>query len=98
MTVRYVGIDVHASSCTFAVMGPTGKRIKHWQVETDRISLLDAVRSFGGLRHVCFEEGTLSDWLYEVLEPVADQIEVIQPLKRPGTENDTVDAWAAAEV
>ena len=24
---RYIGLDVHASSCTLAVVGPSGKRL-----------------------------------------------------------------------
>ena len=97
MTQRYIGIDVHTKSCTLAVLGPTGRRLKQWQVETDRKVLLEAVRSVAGERYICFEEGTHSDWLYEVLEPVAAEIEVIQPPKRRGIKNDAVDAWAAAE-
>lgn len=97
MAERYIGIDVHTTSCTIAVLGSTGKRLKSWQVETDRKVLREAVRGVAGERYVCFEEGTLSDWMYEVLEPVATEIDVIQPLKRLGTKNDTVDAWAAAD-
>ena len=97
MAVRYIGIDAHTSSCTMVVMGPTGKRLREWQVATDAKALREAVRSVAGQRYVCFEEGLLSDWMYEALEHEADAIEVIQPLKRRGTKNDSVDAWAAAE-
>jgi len=97
MAIRYIGIDLHTSSCTLAVLGPTGRRLRCWQVDTDQRALVEAVRSVAGELCVCFEEGTLSDWLYEILEPVASEIQVIQPLKRSGNKNDTVDAWAAAE-
>jgi transposase len=98
MAIRYIGIDVHSSSCTIAVMGATGKRLREWQVETDHRALFEAVKGVAGDRYVCFEEGTLSDWLYQILEPIAKELQVIQPLKRRGTKNDSVDAWACAEV
>lgn len=97
MATRYIGIDVHSSSCTIAVMGPTGKRLREWKVETDHRALVEAVKGVAGERYVCFEEGTLSDWLYQALEPTAKKLDVIQPLKRRGTKNDSVDAWACAE-
>ena len=33
MALRYIGIDLHTSSCTLAVLGPTGRRLRCWQVE-----------------------------------------------------------------
>lgn len=44
MPLRHIGIDVHTSSCTIAVMGPSGKRLRHWQVETDRRVLVEAIQ------------------------------------------------------
>lgn len=97
MPLRYIGIDVHTSSCTIAVMGPTGRRLRHWKVETEPKVLVDAIRSIPGPRYICFEEGTLSDWVYELLEPLAEELQVIQPLKRRGVKNDTNDAWLTAD-
>jgi len=97
MSLRYIGIDVHTSSCTIAVMGPSGKRLRHWQVETDRRVLVEAIQSISGPRHICFEEGTLSDWVYELLEPLAAELQVIQPLRTRGVKSDAHDAWAAAD-
>jgi len=97
MSLRYIGIDVHTSSCTIAVMGPSGKRLRHWQVETDRKVLVEAIQSVSGPRYICFEEGTLSDWVYELLEPLAAELQVIQPLRTRGVKSDAHDAWAAAD-
>jgi len=97
MPLRYIGIDVHTSSCTIAVMGPSGKRLRHWQVETDRKVLVEAIQSVSGPRYICFEEGTLSDWVYELLEPLAAELQVIQPLRTRGVKSDAHDAWAAAD-
>ena len=65
MALRYIGIDLHTSSCTLAVLGPTGRRLRCWQVDTDQRALVEAVRSVAGELCICFEEGTLSDWLWE---------------------------------
>ena len=32
---RYIGVDVHAASCTLAVASQTGKRLKDFPVETN---------------------------------------------------------------
>ena len=33
---RYIGVDAHASSCTVAVLGQRGKRLKELRVDTDQ--------------------------------------------------------------
>ena len=58
---RYIGIDVHTESCTFAIMGPTGKRLRETTVETNGKVLTDTVQSIAGKKHVCIEEGTHAD-------------------------------------
>lgn len=98
MKQRYIGIDAHSSTCTIVVMGPSGKRLNERIVETDRTALVEAVRGVAGERYICFEEGTLSEWLFEILEPLAKDIDVVQPPKRVrGSKNDSSDAWALAE-
>lgn len=94
---RYIGLDVHAQSCTMAVVGPSGKRLKSHVVETNGRALVDAIRSVAGTRYLCFEEGTQSAWLHELLEPHTDEIVVTMPLKRSGPKDDARDAWALAE-
>jgi hypothetical protein len=48
---RYVGLDAHATSCTFAVTGPSGKRLKSMVVETNGAALVEAVKSISGRVH-----------------------------------------------
>ncbi len=95
---RYIGVDAHASSCTVAVLGQRGKRLKELRVDTDQKVLRETLRSIAGERHVCFEEGTLSDWLYELVEPLATDVTVVQLGKTVGTKSDSVDAWKLAEI
>lgn len=96
--VRYIGIDAHLQSCTVAVMGPTGRRLKEQVVESNGQALKEVIASIAGERHVCLEEGELSEWLYEVLLPVVQEVVVVQPEKRKGSKSDSVDAWALAEL
>ncbi len=40
MDERYVGLDDHMESCTFGVLGPSGKRLKSMVVETNGQALV----------------------------------------------------------
>ncbi len=94
---RYIGLDVHRDSCTVAVVGPSGKRLKSFVVETNGSALVEVVRSIPGRRHICLEEGTQSAWLYEVLSPHAEEVVVVVPEKRQGSKSDKRDAWTRAQ-
>src|SRR5215472_12895237 len=95
---RFIGLDVHGQSCTLVVMGPSGRRLAEHVVETSAKALIERMRSIAGDKYVCMEEGTHSDWLYEMLERCAKQIVVTQPLKRAGSKSDAIDAWALADL
>jgi len=94
---RYVGLDAHPTSCTFAVMGPSGKRLKSMVVETNGAALVEAVKSIRGRVHLCLEEGTQSAWLHELLSPhVAELVVTVAP-ENKGAKDDLRDAWARAD-
>lgn len=94
---RYVGLDAHAESCTLAVVGPSGRRLKSMVVETSGAALIEAIRSIPGRVHLCLEEGTQSAWLHETLSPHAAETVVTVPEKNRGQKDDLRDAWARAE-
>lgn len=94
---RYIGLDVHAQSCTLAVVGPSGKRIRTEVLETNQRTLVAALRAIPSPRYLCMEEGTHSAWLHEILAPHVDEIVVTVPPKREGNKNDARDAWRLAE-
>ena len=71
---RYIGLDAHASSCTLGVVGPSGKRLGSHVVETNARALIEVLRGIPKSRHMCLEEGTLSGWLHEVLEPHVEDV------------------------
>ena len=56
-------------SCTFAVVGPSGRKIRHDVVETNGGALVRYVKDLPGRKHLCLEEVTQSAWLYEILSP-----------------------------
>ena len=93
---RFIGIDAHTASSTIAVMG-TKRRIRELRVDTHGQTLVETIKGIAGNRHICFEEGTLSEWLYEVLEPLAAEVVVVQPKKREGPKSDSSDAWGLAD-
>jgi transposase len=94
---RYVGLDCHAESCTLAVMGPSGKRLKSMVVETNGKALREAVGSIPGRIHLCLEEGTQSAWLHELLSPQVEELVVVMPPESKGAKDDLRDAWTRAD-
>lgn len=91
---RYIGLDAPASSCTLAVVGPSGKRLGSHVVETNARALIEVLRGIPRNRHVCLEEGTLSGWLYEVLEPDVEETGV---RKSRGPKSDKVARRTGSE-
>jgi transposase len=66
-------------------------------VETNARALIEVLRQVPRNRHVCLEEGTLSGWLYEVLEPHVEELVVTGVRESRGPKSDKVDAFALAE-
>ena len=54
---RYLGGDVHSTTCTFAQVGASGKRLRQDVIETNGQALVGYVRSVPGEVHLCIEEG-----------------------------------------
>jgi len=94
---KYIGLDVHATSTTFAVMSSSGKRLGTYVEETTGESLVERLKTIAGKRHVCLEEGTQSTWLYEVLSPHAEQVVVVGVSDSRGPKSDERDAFSLAQ-
>ena len=94
---RYIGIDVHSESCTFAIMSAAGKRLREARLETNGEVLTDFVRQIRGRKHICIEEGTHAEWLYELLAHLAHEMIVVIPPKSSGSKSDSADAWKRAD-
>ena len=72
----YIGLDVHAASCTAAVMDARGKKLGAHVIATNGEALVQFLATQPGSVSVCMEEGTQSEWLYQVLSPHAKQVVV----------------------
>jgi len=94
---RFIGLDAHASSCTLGVVSPSGKRVGSHVVETNARCLIEAVRQVSEPRHICLEEGTLSEWLHEVLSPHAERVVVTAVQASRGPKDDRRDAFGLAD-
>jgi transposase len=94
---RYIGLDVHAESCTLVVVSATGRLLKQEVVETNGAALKQVLRSIPGPKRICLEEGVQSAWLFELLRGEAEDVVVTMPAKRAGAKDDARDAAALAE-
>ena len=94
---RYIGMDVHAASCTLAVISEKGRKLRDFPVETHGQALVEAVRMIPGQKHLIFEEGLQSAWLYETLRPHVEEIVVAGITQSRGPKNDKRDAYGLAE-
>jgi transposase len=94
---RYIGLDAHSSSCTVAVVGPSGRRLQSQVLETNAKVLIDFLKTIPGTLHLCLEEGTHSHWLYEVLSPHVKELVVVAVGRSTGSKSDERDAFDLAE-
>ncbi len=94
---RYIGMDVHAASCTLAVISEKGRKLKDFPVETNGQALVEAIRMIPGHKHLVYEEGIQSAWLYEILSPHVDELVVAGVTTSKGQKSDKGDAYALAE-
>lgn len=94
---RYIGLDVHASSCTAGIIDTHGKRVRQQVLETNGEALVEFVRAQPGAVHLCIEEGTQSAWLYEILRPHVAELVVTRSEHSAGPKDDARDAFALAE-
>lgn len=94
---RYLGLDVHAQSCTFSVISESGRELRREVVETNGQALVGFVKGVAGQLHLCVEEGEWSQWLYEILSPHVAEMAVVWPEARRGAKSDSIDARGLAE-
>ena len=94
---RYLGLDVHAASCTLAVISEKGRRLRDFPVETNGQALVEAIRMIPGQKHLVLEEGLQSAWLYETLSPHVTELVVAGVTQSRGPKSDKRDAYGLAE-
>ena len=99
-TTKYVGLDVHQATTAASVRDDSGRMIAESILETHGPSLVEYLRGMRGALHVAFEEGTQSQWLYDLLVPIADRVVVCdgRRARREGNKGDRVDAKRLSEL
>ena len=96
---RFIGLDVHAASCTFGVMGPSGRHLCSQVVETNGQALSGFLKTVPGTLHLCLEECTQASWLAEILSPHVERLVVLGLGEKSvrGNKDDHRDAFALAD-
>lgn len=100
--IKFIGLDVHKTSISAAVLDADGKLIMESIFATHGVAVLSFIHGLRGTLRVTFEEGTHSAWLYDLLRPHAAEVLVCNPRKnallRSGNKNDQLDARKLAEL
>ena len=100
-TTKYIGVDVHSSTCSFCVTDSQGVQIDTQTIPTNGRLLIDYLKSLGNNLAITFEECDLSGWLFEILRHHVSSIVVCNPAanaeyKRAKT--DKLDARRLADL
>ncbi len=75
-TTKYVAFDVHQATTVASVRDDSGRVLARSVLETHGPSIVEFLRGMRGARHVAFEVGTQSQWLHELVAPLADRVVV----------------------
>jgi len=94
---KCIGLDAHSSSCTVAVIDPSGKRLQVQVLETNTRVLIDFIRAIPESRHLCLEEGTHSNRNHEVLSLHVQEIVVAGVRQEKAPKSDKIDAFGLAD-
>ena len=97
---KYVAFDVHQATTVASVRNDSGRVLARSIMETHGPSIVEFLRSMRGAVHVAFEVGTQSQWLHDLVAPLADQVVVCDPrqVARQGNKGDQVDADRLSEL
>ena len=80
--MKFIGMDAHSQTCTFVVLGKSGKVLQKATVKTQEDRLLAVVRSIKGRKKLAFEEGVMAQWLYLLLKDEVEELVVCCPTER----------------
>jgi transposase len=101
-STKYIGLDVHQTSISVAVLDAGGKLIMESILETKAATILQFMQGLRGDLQVTFEEGTWAAWLYDLLKPHVTAVIVCNPrrnaLLKEGNKSDKIDARKLAEL
>lgn len=92
---KYVGMDVDQSTCVIVIEDKEGNFVRESWVPTKATELREFFKGLDGRVQVAFEEGTQAAWLYELIEPLVEDVVVCDKRgeKVRGNKGDRVDAY-----
>jgi len=94
---HFIGLDGHKNSCTLVVLNQRGNLKRKAVLPTEEKALLEFVQTIPGRRHLCLEEGSQSQWFYEIFSAHVHDLAVVQGRRNPGNKDDARDAHKLAE-
>ena len=84
MTTAYLGLDLHATTCTLGVMDAGGTFLGHERFPTSESELIPRVVAVDAqTKRLALEEGNLARWAARTLDPYVDEVLVADPRQNP---------------
>ena len=100
--VKCIGLDVHKTSISAAVLNESGKLVMQAVFMTNAAAVVGFLRGVPGTLRVTLEEGTHASWLHALLKPRVAEVLVCNPrrnaLLKSGNKSDQIDARKLAEL
>ena len=100
--IKYLALDLHISTITIVMMNAAGRILLQQSIQTSAAEIRRLLKSIRGKLIVTFEEGTLSQWAYEIIEPLVYQCIVCNPRRNKtlaeGSKGDVIDARKLADL
>lgn len=98
-SIKYVAFDVHKATISVAVLNLDGKLVTQAVIQTDTNAIRDFLRGQSGTVHLTFEEGTHSQWLYDLARPLVTELLVCNAKHSSslGNKSDKADALKLAQ-
>lgn len=100
MTTAYLGLDLHATTCTLGVMAADGTYHGHQQFPTSESELVPRIVAIDArVKRLALEECSLARWAARTIDPYVDEVFVCDPrenrlVSRNARKSDEADAYA----
>ena len=98
---KYIGVDVHSSTCSLCVMNSEGVELDYKTIATNGRLLIDYLKSLGDNIVIAFEECDLSGWLFDIFHKHFRRVIVCHPAANAqvkGPKTDKLDAHRLANL
>jgi len=101
--MNHIGADIHIKNISFAVVNELGTVRYKREIDTSERGIVEYVKSIGKPRIVIIEEGSLADWVKEILEQRGDRVVITDPKRnrwigKSQQKDDDIDAEKLAQL